>query len=44
MTPGMSRGKDKLDSYLLVNFNVELYLPGDLFQKKKGRKEKIIGK
>ncbi|WP_109829425.1 DUF6089 family protein [Reichenbachiella versicolor] len=44
MSPGASRGNGKTDGYLLVNFNIEIYLPGDLFQSKKGRKEKIIGK
>lgn len=46
LIPGQKRGNGKYDSYFLANFNIELYLPRDLFKSKKGRgrKQKIIGK
>lgn len=44
--PGASRGNGKNDSYILINLNLELYLPQDLFKSKKKsiHKEKILGK
>ncbi|MEO9967894.1 MAG: DUF6089 family protein [Reichenbachiella sp.] len=44
--PGAQRGNGKNDGYFLVNLNLELYLPQDLFRGKNGkrRKEKILGK
>lgn len=44
MRAGQPRGSNSNDSYLMANINLELYLPGDLFKSKKGRREKIIGK
>lgn len=44
--PNGQRGNGKKDSYFLINLNIELYLPQDLFRGKNGRrrKEKILGK
>lgn len=45
--PGAKRGDaSKMDTYFFINFNIEIYLPSDLFKSKGGRvkKEKIIGK
>lgn len=44
--PGAKRGNGKNDGYFLINLNIELYLPQDLFKGKNGRrrKEKILGK
>lgn len=41
-----SRGNGTNDGYFLVNLNLELYLPRDLFRSKNGKrkKEKILGK
>lgn len=46
LTPGAKRGNGKYDSYFMANFNIELYLPRDVFKSKKGRgrKGKILGK
>ncbi|WP_420579794.1 DUF6089 family protein [Reichenbachiella sp.] len=46
MVPGAQRGNLKNDGYFLINVNIELYLPQDLFRGKNGRqrKEKILGK
>lgn len=46
LVPGSQRGNGKYDSYFLINLNIELYLPRDLFKSKNGkrRKEKILGK
>ncbi|UXX79345.1 DUF6089 family protein [Reichenbachiella carrageenanivorans] len=46
LVPGAQRGNGKNDGYFLVNINLELYLPQDLFKSKNGRrrKEKILGK
>lgn len=46
LVPGAPRGNGKKDGYFLVNLNLELYLPQDLFKGKNGRrrKEKILGK
>lgn len=46
MVPGAQRGNGKNDGYFLINVNLELYLPQDLFRGKNGRqrKEKILGK
>jgi len=44
--PGGKRGNGSNDGYFLVNLNIELYLPGDLFRGKNGKnkKDKILGK
>jgi hypothetical protein len=46
LVPGETRGNGKNDSYFLINLNIELYLPRDLFRGKNGKnkKEKILGK
>ena len=46
LVPGGVRGNGKNDAYFLINVNLELYLPQDLFRGKNGRqrKEKILGK
>ena len=46
LVPGAKRGNGKNDGYFLINVNLELYLPQDLFRGKNGRqrKEKILGK
>lgn len=46
MVPGAKRGNGKYDGYFLINVNIELYLPQDLFRSKNGkhRKQKILGK
>ncbi|RJE72960.1 DUF6089 family protein [Reichenbachiella sp. MSK19-1] len=46
MIPGQQRGNGKFDSYFLMNVNLEVYLPKDVFKSKKGRgrKGKILGK
>lgn len=46
LVPGAQRGNGKNDGYFLINVNLELYLPQDLFSGKNGkhRKQKILGK
>ncbi|PIB36105.1 hypothetical protein BFP72_12220 [Reichenbachiella sp. 5M10] len=46
LIPGAQRGNGKFDSYFMLNFNLEIYLPKDVFRSKKGRgrKGKILGK
>lgn len=46
LVPGAQRGDGTNDGYFLINLNIELYLPRDLFKGKNGKnkKEKILGK
>ncbi|MFY0624728.1 MAG: hypothetical protein JXR07_00420 [Reichenbachiella sp.] len=45
-TTGSQRGNGTNDSYITINFSIELYLPKDVFKfrKDKNQKEKILGK
>ncbi|UXP30949.1 DUF6089 family protein [Reichenbachiella agarivorans] len=46
LVPGNKRGNGKNDGYFLLNMNLEVYLPKDVFRSKKGRgrKGKIFSK